>query len=168
MLQILEKKNAVYNSTLLIDCRFRTNIYASLATPLNVKAVPYQTEWVELPDVKATRMAHGVAPVRKHLDNSDFYTLPIIHDAATDTYVGDSFEIAVYLDQRYPQSGSRLFPPDSIGIHRVFNAHVDALFSRHVVLGADGIPFNPETAEASKAEFVRRFGLSGWGDLVIE
>lgn len=135
---------------------------------MNVKSVPYQTEWVELPDVKATRMAHGVTPVRKLPDDSDFYTLPMIHDAATGTYVGDSFEIAVYLDQRYPQSGSRLFPPDSIGIHRVFNAHVDALFSRHVILCSEGIPFNPETAEASKAEFVRRLHVSGWGDLVIE
>lgn len=135
---------------------------------MNVKSVPYHTEWVELPDVKATRMAHGVTPVRKLPDDSDFYTLPMIHDAATGTYVGDSFEIAVYLDQRYPQSGSRLFPPYSIGIHRVFNAHVDALFSRYVILCSEGIPFNPETAEASKAEFVRRFHGSGWGDFVIE
>lgn len=135
---------------------------------MNVKPVPYQTEWVELPDVKATRKAHGVAPVRKLPDGSHFHTLPMIHDAATGTYVGDSFDIAVYLDQRYPQSGSRLFPPGSIGLHRVFNAHVDALFSRHVVLCSDGIPFNPVTAEASKAEFVRRFHPSGWSDVVIE
>jgi glutathione S-transferase len=113
-------------------------------------------------------MAHSVAPVRKHPDDSNFYTLPMIHDAATDTYVGDSFDIAVYLDQTYPLSGSRLFPPDSIGIHRAFNAHVDALFSRHVILGTEGIPFNPETAEASKAEFVRRVGVSDWDDLVIQ
>ena len=112
-------------------------------------------------------MAHGVAPVRKHPDDSDFYTLPMIHDAATGTYVGDSFDIAVYLDQRYPQSGLRLFPPDSIGVHRVFNVHVDALFTRHVILGSQGTPFNPETAEASKAEFLRRFNISSWSDIVI-
>lgn len=130
--------------------------------------MPYQTEWVELPDVKATRIAHDVAPVRKLPDDSDFHTLPMIYDAATNTYVGDSFDIAVYLDQKYPNSGSRLFPPDSIGVHRVFNAHVDALFTRHVVLGSGGLPFNPETAEASKAELVRRFHLNGWGDVIIK
>ncbi len=113
-------------------------------------------------------MAHSVAPVRKHPDDSDFYTLPMIHDVATNIYVDDSFDIAVYLDQTYPLSGSRLFPPDSIDIHRVFNAHVDALFSRHVILSTEGIPFNPETAEASKTEFARRVDVSDWDDLVIQ
>jgi len=119
-------------------------------------------------DIKATRMAHGVAPVRKLPDGSDFYTLPIIHDPATDIYVGDSFDIAVYLDQAYPQSGLRLFPPDSIGVHRVFNAHVDALFTRYVGLSTERFPFNLETAEASKAEFLRRLPLGSWSDLVIK
>ncbi|KAF2852608.1 hypothetical protein T440DRAFT_488154 [Plenodomus tracheiphilus IPT5] len=135
---------------------------------LNVKSVPYQTEWVELPDVKATRLAHGVAPVRKLPDDSDYYTLPFIHDGKTDTYVGDSFDIAVYLDQQYPESGLRLFSPGSIDVHRVFNAHVDALFSRNIILAVSGLPFNPETAELSRAEFVSRARLSCWDDLVIK
>jgi hypothetical protein len=32
---------------------------------INAKAVPYTTEWVELPDIKCTRLKYGVAPVRK-------------------------------------------------------------------------------------------------------
>lgn len=135
---------------------------------LNVKSVPYQTEWVDLPDVKKTRLAHGVAPVRKLPDESDFYTLPMIHDGATDTYVGDSFDIAVYLDKQYPDSGLRLFPPGSIGVHRVVNAHVDALFTRNILVACAGLPFNPKTAEISREEFVRRAGLSCWDDFVIQ
>lgn len=96
----------------------------------------------------------------------------MIHDAATQTHVGDSFDIAVYLDQKYPQSGLRLFPPGSIGVHRAFNAYVDALFTRHIILNSNGIPFDPETEEASKAEFVRRAQVSGapvsgWDDFVV-
>ena len=79
--------------------------------------------------------------MRKLPDDSDFYTLPMIHDAATDTYVGDSFDIAVYLDKQYPASGAPLFPAGSIGVHRAFNAHVDALFTRHVVLCSGGLPY---------------------------
>jgi glutathione S-transferase len=134
---------------------------------LNAKSVPYQTEWVELPDVKATRIALGVPPVRKLPNGEDFYTLPIIHDTATDTYVGDSFDIAVYLDQKYPESGSRLFP-GSIGVYRAFNAYVDALFTRYVALGVEGLPFNPETAEATKAEHVARFGVNSWDDFSVK
>ncbi|EFQ87644.1 hypothetical protein CFE70_004639 [Pyrenophora teres f. teres 0-1] len=134
---------------------------------LNMKALPYKTKWVELPDVKSTRLAHSVAPVRKLPNDEDFYTLPMIHNPSTDAYVGDSFDIAVYLDENYSDSGHRLFPKDSIGVHRVFNAHVDALFTRHVYICASGMPFNPETAEVSKAEFVRRAGLESWDQLCV-
>ncbi|KAA8621492.1 Gst Glutathione S-transferase [Pyrenophora tritici-repentis] len=135
---------------------------------LNIKALSYKTKWIELPDVKSTRLAHAVAPVRKLPNDEDFYTLPIIHDSSTDTYIGDSFDIAVYLDEKYPDSGLQLFPKDSIGVHRVFNAHVDALFTRYVVLCCDGMLFNPETAEVSKAEFVRRAGVESWDQLCVE
>lgn len=138
---------------------------------LNLKSIPYRTEWVELPDVKATRIAHGVAPVRSHADNTDFHTLPMIHDPNTSTYVGDSFDIAVYLDAQYPDSSNgkpRLMAPGTIGVHRVFNAHVDALFTRHVILAMEGLLFNPATAEASKAEFARRANVGSWEDLRVK
>ncbi|KAH7337352.1 glutathione S-transferase-like protein [Pyrenochaeta sp. MPI-SDFR-AT-0127] len=135
---------------------------------LNYKSVPYQTEWVELPDIEATRLAHRVAPVRKFPDDSDFYTLPMVYDAATDTYVGDSFDIAVYLDEQYPSSGRCLLPPGSIGVHRAFNAQVDALFTRHVGLGSQNFPFNPETAEQSKADFVARWNIPSWDAIIIK
>jgi glutathione S-transferase len=92
----------------------------------------------------------------------------MIHDSSTDTWIGDSFDIAVYLDQQYPDSGVRLFPPGSIGVHRVLNAHVDALFTRHVVLYCGGLPFNPETAEITKAEFCRRFNVGSYDDIIIK
>lgn len=142
----------------------------NLSYALNLKSLPYTTKWVELPDVKSTRLSLNVAPVRKLPNNEDFYTLPILHDPATSTYIGDSFDIAVYLDHQYPNSGTRLFPPGTIGVHRVFNTYVDALFTRHVILCSQGLGlfFNPETAEESKAEFVRRAGVREWSDLVVD
>lgn len=97
----------------------------------------------------------------------------MIHDPTTDTWVGDSFGIAVYLDKQYPKEGEPLFSLDSIGIHRVFNAHVDALFTKHVGLCSQGTPLNPATAELSKAEFIRRaragdWNASGWEDFCFE
>ncbi|KAF1989296.1 glutathione S-transferas-like protein [Aulographum hederae CBS 113979] len=122
---------------------------------LNAKRIPYKTSRTPLPSIKSVRQSHNIAPVRKLPDSSDFYTLPMIHDAATSTWIGDSFDIAVYLDRQYPDSGVRLFPPGSVGVHRAFNAYVDALVSRH-------------TAEESNAEFVRRAGVSKWEDLIVD
>ncbi|KAG7089775.1 hypothetical protein E1B28_011428 [Marasmius oreades] len=137
---------------------------------LNLKRVPYHTEWVELPDVTTVRKRLNAAPVRKFADGSDFHTLPVIHDQGHEVVVGDSFDIAVYLDQTYPESGDRLFPQASSGtaLYVAFNKFVDDFFSRFCILCSRGLPFNPETADESKAEFCRRAGVERWEQLGIE
>lgn len=50
---------------------------------------------------------------------------------------------------------------------RAFNAKVDAIFTQHVILCAHGLPFNPETAEISKATFVNRAGKGSWEELTV-
>ncbi|KAF4555442.1 Glutathione S-transferase-like protein 17 [Elsinoe fawcettii] len=135
---------------------------------LNAKGLAYVTEWTPLLSLKRTRKDLGVAPVRKLPSGKDFYTLPMIHDPATDKWVGDSFDIAVYLDAVYPDRGVRLFPEGSIGAIRVVNEYVNALFSRHAILMSDGLSFLPGTEEESKAEWVRRYGVARWEDLTVQ
>jgi glutathione S-transferase len=102
-----------------------------------------------------------------HPDGSPFYTLPIIHDPSTDRVIGDTFDIAVYLDKICPD-GPPLFPPSSIGLHKAFNAHVDASFTAFVALCSDGMPLNPETADQVKSEFLRRAGsTASWEEVII-
>ncbi|KAM5462931.1 hypothetical protein MauCBS54593_007759 [Microsporum audouinii] len=157
---------------------------------LNFKGVPYWTKWVPLPDVAKVRSSLKVPPVRKFADGSDFFTLPIIEDPATNSSVGDSYDIAVYLQKTYPDSGAGdLFPdqkldytftPDSaikvplsdcrecgFPEYARFNVNVDAAFSAHVQLSTQEFPFDPATAEISKAEFVRRAGASSWDDFAL-
>ncbi|KAJ7037163.1 hypothetical protein C8F04DRAFT_1180879 [Mycena alexandri] len=122
---------------------------------LNFKGVHYKTEWVELPQVAS------------HRDGTPFYTLPIIQDPSTGKIVGDSFEIAQYLDAVY-LDGPRLIPASTTALHRAFNTHVDKIFTDGIViLCGHGLPFNPQTAEQSKAEFVRLAGVSSWDDLTL-
>ena len=45
--------------------------------------------------------------------------------------------------------------------------NVDTAFSTHAGLAAYGFPFDPTTAEATKAEFVRRAGVSSWEDFAL-
>ncbi|KAK3310808.1 uncharacterized protein B0T15DRAFT_482018 [Chaetomium strumarium] len=157
---------------------------------LNFKGVPYSTSWVALPDIARVRSSLKVPACRKFADGSDYFTLPLIEDPATGLRVGDSFDIAVYLQKTYPDSGAGdLFPAQTLDYafarldgflvplsdcrdsefpeYAWFNTNVDAAFSAHVQLAVQGFPFDPATAEATKAEFVRRAGVSSWEDFAL-
>ncbi|KAH7006847.1 hypothetical protein EDB80DRAFT_717914 [Ilyonectria destructans] len=157
---------------------------------LNFKGVSYSMSWVGMPDISNVRRSLGLPASRKFADGSDFYTLPVMQDTATGAMVGDSFEIAVYLQRTYPDSGAGdLFPAQTLDFTFVptfafpaplsecadggfveyarFNTNVDAAFSSHVPLMVDGLPLDPVTAEEIKAEFVRRSGLSSWDDFAL-
>jgi glutathione S-transferase len=47
-------------------------------------------------------------------DGSDYYTLPMLQDPSNGgRVIGDSFDIACYLEDTYPQAGGCLFPAES-------------------------------------------------------
>lgn len=151
---------------------------------LNYKAIPHETTWVTLPDIKNVRSGLGIPACRKFADGTDFYTLPILIDPTTSRKIGDSFDIAVYLNKQYPDSGGDLFPPQSLDYtydpsaqiliplsetdaseypqYARFNANVDAAFTMHTLLMVGGMPFDPETEEEAKKEFLRRAGATSW------
>ncbi|KAJ5469367.1 hypothetical protein N7539_008985 [Penicillium diatomitis] len=157
---------------------------------LNFKRLPYSTTWVPLPEVSSVRRDLNVPPCRKFADGSDYYTLPIIDDQHTNTKVGDSFDIAVYLQKTYPDAGEGdLFPPQTLDFeykagaviavplsdlqneefpeYAKFNQHVDAVFTMHTGLAIQCFPFDPATAEQCKAEFARRAGVSSMDQLNV-
>lgn len=105
--------------------------------------------------MESTRKALGVPPSRKFPDGSDFYTLPVVYDSATDQYIGDSWDIALYLDCKYP-AGPRLVPQGMAGVTKAWNDRVDQLFTSFVRLLAHGTPFNPENADTSRQILVSR------------
>ncbi|KAG2012962.1 hypothetical protein CC2G_009908 [Coprinopsis cinerea AmutBmut pab1-1] len=71
---------------------------------LNFKGLPYKTEWVEYPDIAALYQKNNVPAPAKQSDGSPYYSLPLIHDSKTNTFVADSLEIAKYLDKTYPDT----------------------------------------------------------------
>ncbi|PTB66598.1 hypothetical protein BBK36DRAFT_1201754 [Trichoderma citrinoviride] len=157
---------------------------------LNFKAVPYTTSWVRMPDIPQTRRSLGLLACRKFADGTDFYTLPVVRDASTGVTLGDSFDIAIYLQRTYPDSGAGdLFPAQKLDYTFVpsfalavplseradggyseyyrFNTSVDAAFTSHVPLMVSRMPFDPETEEQTKAEFMRRAGVKSWDDFAL-
>jgi glutathione S-transferase len=134
----------------------------------NYTRKPYKTNWVPFLQVGPTRRKLGVPSVRKHPDGSDFPTLPILQDPISNLLIGDSFDIALYLHNSSPSTP--LFPPQTIALHRAFNAHVDNLFSFKggALLAGYYQRFDPKTAADDKAEFVRRIPrLKRWEDLEV-
>ncbi|KAK6000831.1 hypothetical protein QM012_003556 [Aureobasidium pullulans] len=147
---------------------------------LNFKALPYITTWVPLPDVEKVRRSLKVPACRRWGDGSDYYTLPVVTDPNTNENIGDSFDIAAYLQKTYPGSGQDLFPEQKLdyvytpeqaspipltdvrgGEHddyAEFNMSVDAVFTEHVILMAHGMPLDT----AGKQVFVKRAGVDSF------
>ncbi|KAL1854393.1 hypothetical protein Daus18300_011492 [Diaporthe australafricana] len=138
---------------------------------LNFKRVhsglDYATCWTELTEITQVRKSLGATPCRKHSrDSSDFFTLPIIVDHSTNEVIGDSFQIALYLDTTYPSS-PQLFPGPTNAVYRDFNAHVDKVFTDYVMLCLHTMPFNPKTASKSQAEFCKRAARQDWVEFAV-
>jgi glutathione S-transferase len=157
---------------------------------LSFKGVPFKTNWVDILDIPDVRKGLNCPATRKLDDGSDFYTLPMLQDPASGEVIGDSFDIANYLDENYPDSGAgSLFPTDSTrtGLdyqspnkdtmffaplttnkgskneaYAQFNLHIDATFSANIGIVAQYMPFNPETAERVKAMMAKRAHLPSW------
>ena len=158
---------------------------------LSLKRVPFKTTWVDLLDIPTVRQDLNCPATRKFDDGSDYYTLPMLEDSNTGKVIGDSFDIANYLDEVYPNNGGTLFPKNSSGIgldyespakdavfhapvttnegsehaeYARFNWHVDMTISSSMLLYGEFIPFNPETADECKALFAKRAHMDSWKD----
>ncbi|KAG8220972.1 hypothetical protein J3R82DRAFT_2477 [Butyriboletus roseoflavus] len=90
---------------------------------LNIKGVPYKTEWVEYPDIESLAKKIGAPATGTKDDGTPAYTLPIINDPNTGKVIADSFLIAEYLDATYP-NGNTLFPSGTKPLVEAFESSV--------------------------------------------
>ncbi|KAH7088859.1 hypothetical protein FB567DRAFT_547709 [Paraphoma chrysanthemicola] len=161
---------------------------------LSFKRVSFTTKWVDILDISNVRKELNCQATRKLDDGSDFYTLPMLK-ASTGEIIGDSFDIANYLEDTFPNSGGCLFPKDTTGTgldykspnrdtmffaplslnegkkneaYANFNTHIDATFSANMLLFGYFLPFNPSTAEAAKALMSKRAHMNSWEDIHIQ
>ncbi|KAI1756208.1 hypothetical protein F4782DRAFT_485215 [Xylaria castorea] len=156
---------------------------------LNFKDIAHKTRWVPVPEIPRVRRDLGVPACRKYPDGSDFMTLPILVDPSTNSKIGDSFDIAVYLQKTYPASGDGdLFPPQELDFaydpdlpawaprlseredvehadYSKFNSNIDAAFTAHVGLMGYYMPLD---SEESKEAMVRRAGAASWEDFKVD
>lgn len=113
------------------------------------KGLPYKTEWVEYPDIEPTLKRLGAPPTGIKPDGSDAYTLPAIYDDSTKVYISDSWKIAEYLDETYPDT-PRLFPSGTKAAIDLFQYHFShSLFKHilHAVIAPTCHTLNPRSEE---------------------
>ena len=130
---------------------------------LNFKSLQYQSKWIDMPDIPSVCQELGVSANRTLPDGTPYHTLPVIQDSSTGKNLGDSFEIALYLDKTYPTSPT-LIQPGTTGLTAAFNAQVDGLFTKYVIL-ADQMPFDVRIADKVKDIFAKRASAMGIKDL---
>ncbi|KAH7909189.1 hypothetical protein BJ138DRAFT_1155859, partial [Hygrophoropsis aurantiaca] len=90
---------------------------------LNIKRVAYRTEWIEYCDIEALALKIGAIPTDVKPDGKPLYTLPIIQDPNTGKVIADSFAIAEYLDETYPNAPT-LFPRGSKALFAAFEGGI--------------------------------------------
>jgi glutathione S-transferase len=162
---------------------------------LSFKHIHFKTIWVDILNIPDVRKGLNCPATRKLDDGSDFYTLPMLQDPASGKVLGDTFDIANYLEDTFPNSGGRLFPSNSThtGLdyespnkdtvffaplttnqgakneaYAKFNVHVDATFSANMILFGQYLPLNPDTAEAVKILMAKRAHLPSWDVICIQ
>ncbi|KAL4246834.1 hypothetical protein ABKN59_007394 [Abortiporus biennis] len=86
---------------------------------LNIKGLPYRTEFREYPDIEPTCKEIGAAPTGTWSDGRPQYTFPVIHDPNTKLTISDSDNIIEYLEKQYPDTPS-LVPKGSLGLILAF------------------------------------------------
>lgn len=132
---------------------------------LNHKTLAYKTSPIDMPDIASVRQKLGVPANRTLPDGSPYHTLPLIHDQSTGALIGDTFEIALYLDKTYP-AGPQLFRPGTIGLTASLNARADDLFTKYVALN-ENMPFPSASKERINGIFAARFGLTNLDDMAL-
>ncbi|KAF8509512.1 hypothetical protein BU17DRAFT_70399 [Hysterangium stoloniferum] len=91
--------------------------------------IPYNTVWVEYPEIAATMRKIGAAPTSTKPDGSPHYTVPVISDPdhpsedGSPTVISDSWKIVEYLEETYPSSGV-VFPSGTKSLQFLFQQHL--------------------------------------------
>ena len=92
---------------------------------MRYKDLSFETDWVELPDITLRMKEIGASP-SKRPDGTEKYTLPVLRDPNTGALVTDSFDIATYLDNTYPEKP--VFPRDTQSlIHAFDTVYIDLI-----------------------------------------
>lgn len=109
-----------------------TPTYIAASYALNFKGLPYKTVWVEFPDIEAVAKEIGAKAIYES-DGAPLYTLPMLFDHTANVAVTDSWNIAKYLDDKYPETDACL-PRETVALQKAFQMTVESKLQWNVLL----------------------------------
>ncbi|KAF9531527.1 hypothetical protein CPB83DRAFT_891877 [Crepidotus variabilis] len=141
---------------------------------LDYRRIPYKTEWLEYPDIEAFSKKHSIPPTTIYPASQGLdpvYTLPAIHDPSTGVYLAESLEIALYLDEKYPESVTgvpRVIPEGTLGLQKAFYAAFWKILEPHLLdfLLITAPNLNPVSEEFFRRTKAERAGLTSLEDAI--
>ncbi|KAL0574282.1 hypothetical protein V5O48_007672 [Marasmius crinis-equi] len=95
---------------------------------LNYKKIPYTVIDLGMQEVEQTAKSIGAPPTMGFSTGSPRYTVPMIHDSTTGKAISESFNIAEYLDEAYPDT-PRIIPPGTRMLQSTFCMSVFTTFA---------------------------------------
>jgi len=113
---------------MIVQSSYQPSLTIPFRYCLGFKGLPYQTVWIEYPNISDKLKILGAAPGGTLPDGNSFYTLPAIEDPnrldkdGKPTVVADSFAIATYLDEKYPNT-KPLIPKGTEVLQAVFEEY---------------------------------------------
>ncbi|KAH7907797.1 hypothetical protein BJ138DRAFT_1159180 [Hygrophoropsis aurantiaca] len=128
---------------------------------LSYKGLPFETVWVEYPDIAGVLKEIGADP-SKNADGSETYTVPVVKDPNTGAIVTDSFEIAEYLEKTYP--AKPIFPHNSNALIRIFDPTFIATSASaaRLAMRRSSEILNPPSAAYFITTRSKSFGVTNW------
>ncbi|KAG2066942.1 hypothetical protein BDR04DRAFT_1106024 [Suillus decipiens] len=130
---------------------------------LTFKGLPFQTVWLEFPEIKPFYEQHSLAPTALRSIKgipTPVCTLPVIMDPNTNRLIADSFAIAQYLDEQYPDT-PKVLPNNTAALVHVFRtAFFDATRGGILLACFRGAQkLNPKSKEYYIRDRTERFGI---------
>ncbi|KAG2066951.1 hypothetical protein BDR04DRAFT_1058749 [Suillus decipiens] len=90
---------------------------------LTFKGLPFQTVWLEFSEIKPFYEQHSLVPTTLYNIRgtpTPLCTLPVIMDPNTNRLIADSFAIAQYLDEQYPDT-PKVLPNSTAALIHIFH-----------------------------------------------
>lgn len=130
---------------------------------LTFKGLPFQTVWLEYPEIKPFYEQHSLVPTTLRTIKGTpmpVHTLPIIMDPNTNRFITDSFAIAQYLDEQYPDT-PKVLPNNTAALVHVFHTAFYNAVKGTILLGCfrGAQKLNPESKEYYIRTREERFGI---------
>ncbi|KAG1766149.1 hypothetical protein EDD22DRAFT_1011817 [Suillus occidentalis] len=135
----------------------------SAKTMITRHGLPFQTVWLECPEIKPFYEQHSLAPTTLRVTKetaTPIHTLPVIMDPNTNRLITDSFVIAQYLDEQYPDT-PKVMPNNITALVYVFQTAIHNTVMGTVLLatfrGAQKL--NPVSKEYVIRTRTEQFGI---------